>query len=144
MTTEESPHSERRDVGSGASTPPPTTSYSTDLGEKHREGTKTGTDVDIAGRVKDYIDDVDLPKPDLNPGYKPSENEARDDKSQTHKSNDFVYTEKPKEVDTGDKLDGQWVPSKDHKEQLPNDEEDDNCTVKCLYYTMQCCECSIS
>lgn len=40
-----------------------------------------------------------------------------------------------------DKLDGVWLP-KDQKK--PHEEqEDDNCIVKCLYVTMTCCECSI-
>lgn len=39
-----------------------------------------------------------------------------------------------------DKLDGVWVP----KEKKQQDEQDeDNCIVKCLYVTMTCCECSI-
>lgn len=60
--------------------------------------------------------------------------------------------------DKGDK-DGK---SKDHNEKIPNGEfpsnfktnndgkneeeldDDDTCFVKCLYYTMQCCECTIS
>lgn len=41
-----------------------------------------------------------------------------------------------------DKLDGQWIHPKDEKgTQQSQDEE--NCTVKCLYYTLQCCECTI-
>lgn len=41
-----------------------------------------------------------------------------------------------------DKLDGQWIHPKDEKgTQQPQEEE--NCTVKCLYYTLQCCECTI-
>lgn len=40
-----------------------------------------------------------------------------------------------------DMLDGQWIPPADLKKQ--DEEQDDNCTVRCLYYTLQCCECTI-
>ncbi|KAI4472078.1 hypothetical protein MML48_1g19116 [Holotrichia oblita] len=50
-----------------------------------------------------------------------------------------------KKIDGSDMLDGQWIPPKDAAKKHANEEEeDDNCAVKCLYYTMQCCECSIS
>lgn len=42
-----------------------------------------------------------------------------------------------------DKLDGVWVPSREPRKEVKSDDDDDNCTVKCLYYTMQCCECTI-
>lgn len=29
------------------------------------------------------------------------------------------------------------------QEKKPTEEEDEDCTVKCLYYTLQCCECVI-
>lgn len=38
-----------------------------------------------------------------------------------------------------DMLDGKWIPAQDVK----NDKEEEECAVKCLYYTMQCCECTI-
>lgn len=38
-----------------------------------------------------------------------------------------------------DALDGKWVPPLDAK----SDKDDEECAVKCLYYTMQCCECTI-
>lgn len=40
-----------------------------------------------------------------------------------------------------DKLDGVWIPSNDARKKPL--EEDENCMVNCLYYTMQCCECVI-
>jgi len=47
----------------------------------------------------------------------------------------------PKKLNgTIDKLDGNWVPPAEKKE---DDEEEDNCGVKCLYYTLQCCECTV-
>lgn len=39
-----------------------------------------------------------------------------------------------------DMLDGKWIPAPDVKQ---NDKEEEECAVKCLYYTMQCCECTI-
>ncbi|XP_018570518.1 uncharacterized protein LOC108910414 isoform X2 [Anoplophora glabripennis] len=42
-----------------------------------------------------------------------------------------------------DRLDGVWVPSRDPRKDVKAEEDDENCTVKCLYYTMQCCECAI-
>lgn len=41
-----------------------------------------------------------------------------------------------------DKLDGVWIPSSDPRKK-PLEEDEDNCVVNCLYYTMQCCECVI-
>ncbi|XP_019870218.2 uncharacterized protein LOC109598740 isoform X2 [Aethina tumida] len=45
-----------------------------------------------------------------------------------------------RKLNGGDKLDGVWVTPKKKPEEV---EEDDNCLVKCLYYTMQCCECNV-
>lgn len=39
-----------------------------------------------------------------------------------------------------DKLDGMWVAP---EKKVDKGEEEENCTVKCLYYTMQCCECTL-
>lgn len=41
-----------------------------------------------------------------------------------------------------DKLDGVWVPSNNTRKKSIEEEDDDKC-VNCLYYTMQCCECTI-
>lgn len=41
-----------------------------------------------------------------------------------------------------DKLDGVWIPPVEEKK-LGMNEDDEGCAVKCLYYTMQCCECTI-
>ncbi|KAJ8925188.1 hypothetical protein NQ315_001374 [Exocentrus adspersus] len=51
--------------------------------------------------------------------------------------------EKRKLNGEADKLDGVWVPNREPRKDTKAEEEDDNCTVKCLYYTMQCCECTI-
>lgn len=41
-----------------------------------------------------------------------------------------------------DKLDGVWIPNNDPRKK-PLEEDEENCAVNCLYYTMQCCECTI-
>lgn len=49
--------------------------------------------------------------------------------------------EKGKLNGEADKLDGVWMSNDTRKK--PLEEDDDNCVVNCLYYTMQCCECVI-
>lgn len=39
-----------------------------------------------------------------------------------------------------DMLDGKWIPAQDATK---NEKDEEECAVKCLYYTMQCCECTI-
>ncbi|CAH0547784.1 unnamed protein product [Brassicogethes aeneus] len=48
-----------------------------------------------------------------------------------------------KKANGGDKLDGVWVPTAKKDKPRQDEEMDDNCVVKCLYYTLQCCECNI-
>lgn len=47
--------------------------------------------------------------------------------------------EDAKKLNGSDKLDGKWIPAQETK----SEKEDEECAVKCLYYTMQCCECRI-
>lgn len=45
-----------------------------------------------------------------------------------------------KKLNGPDMLDGKWIPAQDA---IKNEKEEEECAVKCLYYTMQCCECTI-
>lgn len=73
----------------------------------------------------------------------PVPKESKDEaiKEETLKLNDSSGCGNPPEKANGsDKLDGSWIPAHDEK---AADKEDEECAVKCLYYTMQCCECTI-
>lgn len=111
--------------------------------------------------------DKDLGSPTLNNSENPEETQEDDNRRRTNKDDDgsyggecllrfcvsvfdcFFFTgkdkkdrkeDKFKKNGNIDKLDGVWVP----KEKKQQDEQDeDNCIVKCLYVTMTCCECSI-
>ncbi|XP_022904299.2 cylicin-2-like isoform X2 [Onthophagus taurus] len=169
MTGDDSPTANRKEeFHFGRSTPPPTTSYF----PKHEhadiktvaEPNKEEKDKE---KDKEEKDDVDISRPDANPEYKPNEkrenNERKDggggdkggdrgdkrkDKKDVGKGkgsgdNDEKEEESSDKKCNGDRLDGRWIPS-DAKAPPSDDEDDSNCTVKCLYYTMQCCECTIS
>lgn len=49
--------------------------------------------------------------------------------------------EKKKKLNGPDMFDGKWIPAP--QQDVKNDKEEEECAVKCLYYTMQCCECTI-
>lgn len=65
------------------------------------------------------------------------------DNEETMKLNDCnAYDDKrddPRKLNGSDMLDGKWIPAQDAK----SEKDDEECAVKCLYYTMQCCECRI-
>lgn len=162
MAGDDSPTEKKDEFHFGRSTPPPTTSHVAtskhdnieikSAAEPPREDKDKDKDNNKDNKDKekesDGKDEIDVLRPEANPGYNPDEIRRRDDddaKNREKRSGgDRDRNDGDKSVKK-DALDGQWIPPKDAKEQYPEEEEeDDNCTVKCLYYTMQCCECSIS
>lgn len=74
--------------------------------------------------------------PGANPGYDKEQDAI---KKVEGKKNDDDKNYDGKKMNGTDALDGKWVnPPLNMRE-----EEDDDKCVKCLYYTMQCCECTI-
>ncbi|KAK9696121.1 hypothetical protein QE152_g32105 [Popillia japonica] len=150
MAGDDSPTEKRDEFQFGRSTPPPTTSHIPAKPEQSID-IKTAAEPpkEEKDKDKDEKDEIDVLRPDANPGYNPDEIRKREEdepRRRDKRDGDKDDRGKPeKKVDGSDALDGQWIPpNKEAKKQPIDEEEDDNCTVKCLYYTMQCCECSIS
>lgn len=135
--------------GAGRSTPPPTTSYMAARSEiegagdastlleqkepKEKDKDKEETDKDKEKEERGPMG------PGENPGYKEDDAIMRDDSDR--KDRDGGGDRGGKKMSNGDVFDGAV--------KLPlgakvEEEEDETCMVKCLYYTMQCCECTIS
>ncbi|KAI4472052.1 hypothetical protein MML48_1g08619 [Holotrichia oblita] len=156
MAGDDSPTEKREEFNFGRSTPPPTTSHVAGNRQEHSIDIKTAAEPPKEEKEKDKDkdkdekDEIDVHRPDANPGYNPDEIRKREEDEPKRRDkrddNDRDNRDKPeKKIDGSDMLDGQWIPPKDAAKKHANEEEeDDNCAVKCLYYTMQCCECSIS
>lgn len=122
----------------GRRTPPPTTSK--DIGS-----TEAKTDI-VAASVMveppkggDFVGVLDEDKTKDDEILASEERSARID---GHQRDDGDRKEATKQLNGNkDKLDGNWVPVDDLKKE--DEEYDDNCAVKCLYYTLQCCECTV-
>ncbi|KAF5292134.1 hypothetical protein FQA39_LY14089 [Lamprigera yunnana] len=143
MMSGDTPNSHAKDYfdfKEGRSTPPPTTSK--DIAVQSCSSGDAKADILTAAVI-------------LEPIKEPYNNyiEITDSKS-NHSNEDEIITQEEKPFKNAhladeennerlngiiDKLDGNWVPSSD----LKKEEYDDTCTVRCLYYTLQCCECSI-
>ncbi|KAJ8985151.1 hypothetical protein NQ317_012803 [Molorchus minor] len=144
----DSPNSHQNDIfdfKEGRTSPAPTTSK--DI------GIQSGEVVQASVLVEPTKEDEskDLNSPILNNGA--NEDRSSCEQDQTVQLDDLSYNgkgkgdkddqERRKLNGEFDKLDGAWVPRNDIKKNNKTEDDDDNCTVKCLYYTMQCCECSI-
>ncbi|KAK4877709.1 hypothetical protein RN001_010215 [Aquatica leii] len=146
MMSGDSPNSHTKDYydfKEGRSTPPPTTSK--DIAIQSSSG---------GGEAKAEILAASVI---LEPLKEPCSNHVGVIDSQSnHKNDDEIIAQEDKPLksehltDEGDqkklngtidKLDGNWVPTSDVKKD--EEDSDENCAVKCLYYTLQCCECSI-
>lgn len=160
--TSESPTENKDYFNFGRSTPPPTTSFMARIGYEGSSSTATDStallelkkdtekDKDADGeKDKEDKEDKDKEKeehamgPGENPGEKKNnecikreDGDKRDDKGEKdRKSKDYD------KIPNGD-YPQDWKSTVDGK--IDEEQEDDNCIVKCLYYTMQCCECTIS
>lgn len=156
MMSGDSPNSHSKDFfdfKEGRSTPPPTTSKDiaiqsssnipdgkTDivaasvLAEPLKEH---GPGTNYVGVIEGHSDHHKNDDEILSSEDKPFKDDSRPEAGDKNDKRDS-----PKKINgTIDQLDGSWIPPADVKKD--EDEEDDNCTVKCLYYTLQCCECTI-
>lgn len=132
-------------LGAGRSTPPPTTSYMAARNEI--EGAGDASTLLEQKEPKEKEKDTEEANnenergpigPGENPGYKEDDVIMRDDSDR--KDCDKGGGRGDKKMSNGDVLDGAI--------KLPlgakvEEEEDETCMVKCLYYTMQCCECTL-
>ncbi|XP_065161787.1 uncharacterized protein [Atheta coriaria] len=150
MASDSSPTADNKEFSypaPGRSTPPPTTSYVSARQESQAIAIDQNIAKPIPEKETDDLkekdakekekDDVDMSAPDANPGYKPEE--RKDDKR------DFKEDKGGGGGDTklngGSKLETAFMLPLDAKD---DEVEEESCTVNCLYYTMQCCECVIT
>ncbi|XP_044270206.1 uncharacterized protein LOC123014941 isoform X2 [Tribolium madens] len=136
------------DFKEGRSSPAPTTSKDHNqsgvvtasvLVEPQKEKEKS------KDKDKEEEDEPDFSSPTLNPEDK--ENRRRSDADKTLELNDPKYDDdKGKKEEQNllngglDRLPNPYARSKELGEE---DSEDDTCIVNCIYYTMECCKCSI-
>lgn len=74
-------------------------------------------------------------------------NEDKKSEKDYLENNDTLNTNKSEKSKLGDNVDSVFLRSQpSHKTRsnvsTPNNEEED-CGIKCLYYTLQCCDCSV-
>ncbi|KAF5295495.1 hypothetical protein FQR65_LT10483 [Abscondita terminalis] len=145
MMSGDSPNSHAKDYfdfKEGRSTPPPTTSK----------------DVVVLNNSGEAKAEILAASVILEPLKQPCNNQlgVTDGGQPNHKNDDEIIAQEDKPLksenltDEGDrkklngtidKLDGNWNPNSSTKKN--EDDSDENCAVKCLYYTLQCCECNI-
>ncbi|XP_015833470.1 uncharacterized protein LOC659636 isoform X2 [Tribolium castaneum] len=133
------------DFKEGRSSPAPTTS------KEHNQGGVVTASVLVEpqkekskDKDKEEEDEPDFSTPTLNPGDK--ENRRQSDADKTLDLNDPKYDgDKGKEEQNllNGGLDRLPKPYASSKELGEEESEDDTCIVNCIYYTMECCKCSI-
>ncbi|CAH1366806.1 unnamed protein product [Tenebrio molitor] len=136
------------DFKEGRSSPAPTTS------KDHNQSVVTASVLvepqKEKGKEKEKEGDEDQPdfsSPILNPETN-KENRRKSDADKTLEMNDDKYGDegKDKKEDQNllngglDRLPNPYARSKEYGEE---ESEDDTCVVNCIYYTMECCKCSI-
>jgi len=152
MMSGDSPNSHSKelfDFKEGRSTPPPTTSKdiavqsgsstadaktdvvaaSSVLAEPPKEHGPGTNYVGVIDPHADHKHDDDIVATEEKPLKSDDHPEAGDKRDVSKKINGMI-----------DKVDGNLAPSSEKKQE---EEEDDSCAVKCLYYTLQCCECTV-
>ncbi|XP_017780842.1 PREDICTED: uncharacterized protein LOC108565754 isoform X2 [Nicrophorus vespilloides] len=127
---------------SGRMTPPPTTSYS-----KPEVVVDSSLAVEPTKDDKDK-DESDFSRPDANPDSNPEKVDSGKDKGNSKSSDGgAAFIDKNKEdgkLNGGDsRLENKWIPPPALVDDKDDSEEKD-CAVNCIYYTLQCCECTIT
>ncbi|XP_028032222.1 uncharacterized protein LOC114244561 [Bombyx mandarina] len=100
------------------------------------------------------LDTKDLENIDENQEFIKSDKDAKDgrgDANEKYSENSDDYLENKElhnkspeakyEKESGDKVDSVYLRPSQQKTLSPPIEEEEDCGIKCLYYTLQCCDC---
>ncbi|XP_018330685.1 uncharacterized protein LOC108740737 isoform X2 [Agrilus planipennis] len=124
---------------------PPSPTTSRDAAVQIENANANNTDLAAASAFSDKVNDEVSKEPYANEVHEPHKNEdeilatAEEVPLRTEKrqSSDGNYVSRN---DNLNRLDGITIKPVNKKEET---EEDESCGIKCLYYTLQCCECTI-